>query len=156
MDPNHANLQLCLSLLKSHLYSKPSPTLSRITSDHMLSFSKNTSLLKAQFFLISKPYVVSLLPHDALVKFSFLFHSDFFMATFCLSFTRMVFFLCVPKLMCFHRATSRAITSCFSSSHIHHLVYEGALPPLQVTLTHFTMILVAAGLSSSTFYSTYS
>ena len=39
-----------------------------------------------------------------------------------------------------HRAASRAITSCLSSSPIPLLLTEAFLPPLRVTLTHFTLL----------------
>ena len=38
-----------------------------------------------------------------------------------------------------HRATSRAITGCLSSSPIPLLLTEASLPPLRVTLTRFTL-----------------
>ena len=38
-----------------------------------------------------------------------------------------------------HRAASRAITSCLSSSPIPLFLSEASLPPLRVTLTHFTL-----------------
>ena len=38
-----------------------------------------------------------------------------------------------------HRAASRAITGCLSSSPIPLLLTEASLPPLRVTLTHFTL-----------------
>ena len=40
----------------------------------------------------------------------------------------------------FHRAPSRAITGCFSSSPIPLLLYETSLPLIRVTLTHFTLL----------------
>ena len=42
------------------------------------------------------------------------------------------------KLERLHRAASRAITGCLSSSLIPLLLSEASLPPLRVTLTHFT------------------
>ena len=39
-----------------------------------------------------------------------------------------------------HRVASRAITGCLSSSSISLLLSEASLPPLQVTLTHFTLL----------------
>ena len=51
------------------------------------------------------------------------------------------FFLSVnnfTKLERLHQAASRAITGCFSSSPIPLLLSEASLPPLRVTLTHFT------------------
>ena len=39
-----------------------------------------------------------------------------------------------------HRAASRAITGCLSSSPIPLLPSEASLPPLRVTLTHFTLL----------------
>ena len=38
-----------------------------------------------------------------------------------------------------HRAASRIITGCLSSSYIP-LLSEASLPPLRVTLTHFTLL----------------
>ena len=46
----------------------------------------------------------------------------------------------ITKLERLHRAASRAITSCSSSSPIPLLLSEAALPPLRVTLTHFTLL----------------
>ena len=43
------------------------------------------------------------------------------------------------KLERLHRAASRAITGCLSSSPIPLLLSEVSLPPLRVTLTHFTL-----------------
>ena len=40
---------------------------------------------------------------------------------------------------CLHRAASRAITGCLSSSPIPLLLSKTSLPPLRVTLTHFTL-----------------
>ena len=43
------------------------------------------------------------------------------------------------KLDRLHGAASRAITGCLSSSPIPLLLTEASLPPLRVTLTHFTL-----------------
>ena len=45
----------------------------------------------------------------------------------------------LTKLKRLHRAASHAITGCLSSSPIPLLLSEASLPPLQVTLTHFTL-----------------
>ena len=44
------------------------------------------------------------------------------------------------KLERLHLAASRAITGCLSSSPIPLLFSEASLPPLRVTLTHFTLL----------------
>ena len=44
------------------------------------------------------------------------------------------------KLDRLHQAASRAITGCLSSSPILLLLTEASLPPLRVTLTHFTLL----------------
>ena len=44
------------------------------------------------------------------------------------------------KLERLHRAASRAITGCLSSSPILLLLAEASLSPLRVTLTHFTLL----------------
>ena len=45
----------------------------------------------------------------------------------------------VTKLERLHRAASLALTGCLSSSSIPLLLSEASLPPLRVTLTHFTL-----------------
>ena len=44
------------------------------------------------------------------------------------------------KLERLHRAASRAITGCLSSSPISLLLSKASRPPLRVTLTHFTLL----------------
>ena len=44
------------------------------------------------------------------------------------------------KLERLHRAASRAITGCLSFSPIPLLLTEASLPPLRVTMTHFTLL----------------
>ena len=46
----------------------------------------------------------------------------------------------ITKLERLHRAASRAITSCHSFSPILLLLCKASLPPLRVTLTHFTLL----------------
>ena len=46
----------------------------------------------------------------------------------------------ITKLEHLHRAASRAITGCLSSSPIALLLSEASLPPLRVILTHFTLL----------------
>ena len=46
----------------------------------------------------------------------------------------------ITKLERLHRAANRAITGCLSSSPIPLLFSEASLPPLRVTLTHFTRL----------------
>ena len=45
----------------------------------------------------------------------------------------------ITKLECLHRAASRAITDCLSSSPIPLFLFEASLPSPRVTLTHFTL-----------------
>ena len=45
----------------------------------------------------------------------------------------------IIKFERFHRAASRAITGCLSSSPIPILLSEASSSPLRVTLTHFTL-----------------
>ena len=46
----------------------------------------------------------------------------------------------ITELERLHRAATRAITGCLSSSPIPLLLIEASLPPLRVTLTHFTLL----------------
>ena len=58
----------------------------------------------------------------------------------------------ITKLERLHIAASRAITGCLSSSPIPLLLSEASLPPLQVTLTHFTLLSYERALRLPTFF----
>ena len=143
VDLHQANLQPNLLLLGSCLYSNPTPIFFGITFDRTLFFSKHVSSLKAKFFprlkalrrifasswgpskeslsLLYKSFLRSLLTYASPGWFPFLSATDF------------------TKLERLHRAASRAITGCLSFSPIPLLLSEASLPPLRVTLTHFTL-----------------
>ena len=54
------------------------------------------------------------------------------------------------KLKCLHRAASRVITGCLSSSPTPLLLSVASLPPLPVTLTHFTLLFYERALRLAT------
>ena len=56
------------------------------------------------------------------------------------------------KLERLHRAASRAITGCLSSSPIPLLLSEASLPPLRVTLILFTLLSYERALRLPTFF----
>ena len=113
-------------------------------STALSSFSKHVSSLKAKFFsrlkalrcisasswgpskeslsLLYKFFLRSLLTYASPGWFPFLSATNF------------------TKLERLHRAASRAITGCLSSSPIPLLLTEASLTPLRVTLTHFTLL----------------
>ena len=144
VDPRQANLQPNLLLLGSRPRFDPTPTFLGVTFDRTLSFSKHVSLLKAKFFprlkalccisasswgpskeslsVLYKSFLRSLLTYASPGWFSFLSVINF------------------TKLERLYRAASRAITGCLSSSPIPLLLAEASLPPLRVTLTHFTLL----------------
>ena len=144
VDPHQANLQLNPHLLGSGLRFNPTPTFLGVTFERTLSFSKHVSLLKAKFFpclkalrcisasswgpskeslsLLYKSFLRSLLTYASPGWFPFLSVTNF------------------TKLERLHRAASRAITGCLSSSPTPLLLSEASLPPLRVTLTHFTLL----------------
>ena len=144
MDPHQAHLLPNLLLLGSRLRFNRTPTFLGITFDRTLSFSKHVSSLKAKFFprlkalrcifasswgpskeslsVLYKPFLQPLLTYASPGWFPFLSVTN------------------ITKLKCFHRAASRAITGCLSSSPIPLLLSEASLPPLRVTLTHFTLL----------------
>ena len=121
----------------------PTPTFLGVTFDRTLSFSKHVSSLKAKFFprlkalgcisasswgpskeslsLLYKSFLRSLLTYASPGWFLFLSATN------------------STKLERLHRAASRAITGCLSSFPIPLLLTEASLPPLRVTLTHFTL-----------------
>ena len=143
VDPYQANLQPNLLLLSSRLRFNPAPTFFGVTFDRTLSFSKHVSSLKAKFFPRLKALRCISASSWGLSKESFsLLYKSFlrFFLTYAspgwfpfLSATNHI------KLERLHRAASRAITGCISSSPIPLLLSEASLPPLRVTLTHFTL-----------------
>ena len=122
----------------------PLSTFFEVTFDCTLSYSKHVSSLKAKFFpclkalrgitasswgpskeslsLLYKAFLRSLLTYASPGWFPFLSATN------------------STKLERLHRAASRAITGCLSSSPIPFLLSEAFLPPLRVTLTHFTLL----------------
>ena len=143
VDPHKANLQPNLLLLGSRLRFNPTPTFLGVTFDHTLNSSKHVCLLKAKFFPCLKalrcisasswgPFKESLsLLYKALVcPFSLMLHLDGFLFLSTTNFT---------KLERLHQAASHAIIACLLSSPIPLLLSEVSLPPLQVTLIHFTL-----------------
>ena len=143
VDPHQDNLQPNLLLLGSRLRFNPTPTFLGVTFDRTLSFSKHVSSLKAKFFprlkalrcisvsswgpskeslsVLYKSFLRSLLTYASPGWFPFLSATN------------------ITKLERLHRAASRAITGCLSSSPIPLLLTEASLPPLRVTLTQFTL-----------------
>ena len=142
MDPHQASLQPNLPLPGSRLRFNPTPTFLWVTFDRTLSFSKHVSSLKAKFFpclktlrcisasswdpskeslsLLYKSFLRSLLTYASPGWFPFLSATNF------------------TKLERFHRVASHAITGRLLFSPIL-LLSEASLPPLRVTLTHFTL-----------------
>ena len=143
MDPHQANLQPNLLLLGSRLRFNSTPTFLGVTFDRTLSFSRHVSSLKAKFFprlkalccisasswgpskeslsVLYKSFLRSLLTYASPGWFPFLSATN------------------TTKLERLHQAASRAITGCLSSTPIPLLLTEASLPPLRVTLTHFTL-----------------
>ena len=121
VDPHQANIQPYLLILNSRLHFNPTPTFLGVTFDRTLSFSKHASSLKAKFFPRLKVLCcISASSWGPLGSpslfcinlffgpFSHMLHSDGFLSK-GTNFT---------KLKRFHRAASRAITGCLSSSPI--------------------------------------
>ena len=156
MDPHQANLHPKLLLLGCRLCFNPTLTFFGVTFDRTLFFSKHVSFLKAKFFphlkalrcisasswgpskeslsLLYKSFLRSLLTYASPGWFSFLSATNF------------------TKLEHLHRVASHAITGCLSSSPIPLLFSEASLPPLRVTLTHFTFLSYEWALRLPTFF----
>ena len=143
VDPHQAHFQPNL-LLSFCLHFNPTPTFFGITFDRTLSFSKHVFLLKTKFFPRLKALrcisasswepskeSLSLLYKCFLQPFRTCASPGWFPFLSATNFT---------KLGRLHRAASRAITGCLSSSPIPLLLSEASLPPLRVTLTHFTLL----------------
>ena len=76
---------------------------------------------KESFYLLYKSFLRSLLTYASPWWFPFLSATN------------------ITKLERLHQAASRVITGCLSSSPIPLLLTKAFLPPLRVTLTHFTL-----------------
>ena len=143
VDPHQANLQPNLLLLGSRLRFNPTPTFLGVTFDRTLSFTKHVSSLKAKFFPRLKALCcISASTWGPSKEFLSLLYKAFFQSLLTYASPGWFPFLSttnLTKLKRLHRAASRAITGCLSSSSIPLLLTEASLPPLRVTLTHFTL-----------------
>ena len=143
VDPHQANLQPNLLLLGSRLRFNPTPTFLGVIFDRTLSFSKHVSLLKAKFFPRLKALCCISASSWGPSKESFsLLYKSFLRSVLTYASPGWFPFLSatnITKLERLHRAASRAIAGCLSSSPIPLLLTEASLPPLRVTLTHFTL-----------------
>ena len=169
VDPHQANLQPNLLLLGSRLRFNPTPTFLGVTFDRIISFSKHVSSLKAKFFPRLKALRrISASSWGPSKQSLSVLHKAFLLPLLTYASTIM---LSLPSLLCFHslltyasfgpfslvllfhRAASRVITSCLSSSPIPFLLSEASLPPIRVTLTHFTLSSYEQALCLPTFFS---
>ena len=144
VDPHQANLQPNLLLLGFRLRFNPTPTFLGVTFDRTLSLSKHVSSLKAKFFprLKALHCISAFSWGPSKESFSVLYKSFLRPLLTCASPGWFPFLSATnfTKLERLHRAASRAITGWLSSCPVPLLVFEASLPPLQVTLTHFTLL----------------
>ena len=135
--------QASLLLRGSHLHFNTTPTFLGVTYDRTLSFSKHVSSLKAKFFPRLKAlHCTSASSWGPSKESLFFLYKAFLRPLLTYASPGWFPFLSVTnftKLERLHRAASRAITGCLSSSPIPLLLSEASLPPLRVTLTHFTL-----------------
>ena len=143
VDPHQANLQPNLLLLGSCFRFNPTPTFLGVTFDRTLSFSKHISLVKAKIFPHLKALCcISALSWGPSKESLSLLYKSFLWPLLTYASPRWFPFLRITNitiLECLHRAASRAITGCLSSCPIPLLLSKASLPPLQVTLSHFTL-----------------
>ena len=141
VDSHQAHLQLNFLLFNSRLHFNPTPTFLGVTFDRTLSFSKHVSSLKAKFFPRHKALrCISASWGPSKESLSVLYKS-FLRPLFTYASTEWFPFLSATnftKLERLHRAPNRTITGCHWSSPIPLLLSKASLPPLRVTLTHFT------------------
>ena len=144
VDPHQANLQPNLLLLGSRIRFNPNLTSIGVTFDRNVSFSKHVSWLMAKFFPRLKALrCISASSWGPSKKSLSLLYKSFLRPLLIYASPGWFPFLSVAnftKLERLHRAASRIITGCFSSSPISLLLSETSLPLLRVTLTHFTLL----------------
>ena len=154
MDPHQANRQPNLLLLGSLLRFNPTPTFLGVTFDRTLSFTKHVSSLKAKFFPRLKALrCISAFSWGPSMESLSVLYKSFLRPFLTYASPRWFPFLSatnITKLERLHRAASRAITGCLSSSTIPLLLTEACIPPLRVTLTHFTLLSYERALSLPT------
>ena len=143
VDPHQANLHPNFLLLGSRLRFNPTPTFLGVTFDCTLSFSKHVSSLEAKFFPRFKALrCISASSWGPSKESLSVLYKSFLRPLLTYASHGWFPFLSVTnstKLERLHRASSRAITRCLSSSPIFLLLIEVSLPPLRFTLTHFTL-----------------
>ena len=143
VDPHQANLQPNFFLLGCRLRFNPSPIFLGVSFERILSFFKHVSSLKAKFVPRLKALrCISASSWGPSKEYLYLLYKAFLRPLFIYFSPGWFPFLSVTnftKLERLHRAASRAITGCLSSSPIPLLLSEASLPPLRVTLTHFTL-----------------
>ena len=134
VDPHQANLQPNLLLLGSRLRFNPALTLLGVTFDRTLSFFKHVSSLKAKFFPRLKALrCISATSRGPSKESLSLLYKFFLQLYLAYASPRWFSFLSATnftKLERLHRAASRAITGCLSSSPIPLLLFEASSPPL--------------------------
>ena len=144
VDPHQVNLQSNLLLLGFRLRSfNSTSTFLGVTFDRTLSFSKPCIFAQGRVFPTSQGLTLYLcFIMGAHLRSPSLFCTNLFFGPFptyalhgWFPFLSATNFTRLERL---HRAASRAITGCLSSSPIGLLLTEASLPPLRVTLTHFT------------------
>ena len=157
VDSHQVNLQPNLLLLGSRLRFNPTPTFLGVTFHRTLSFTKHVSSLKAKFFPRLKALrCVSASSWGPSKKSLSVLHKSFLRPLLTYASPGWFPFLSatnITKLERLHRAASRAITGCLSSSLIPLLLTEASLFPLRVTLTHFTLFSYERALRPPTSFS---
>ena len=143
VDPHQANLKSHFLLLGSRLRFNSTPNFSRGHLRPHSFFSKHVSSLKAKFFPRLKALrCISASSWDPTKESLSVLYQAFLQPLLTYASPGWFPFLSVTnitKLERLHRAASRAINGCLSSSPIPLPFSEASLPPLRITLTHFTL-----------------
>ena len=154
MDTHQANLKPHPLLFNSSLHFNSTLTFLGITFDRTLSFSKQVSSLKAKLFSRLKTLpCISASSWDPSKESLYLWYKTLIwplLAYACPGWFLFLSITKVTKLERLHRATSRAITGYPSSSFVPLLLSEASLPPLQVTLTRFSLSFYEGAFNLST------
>ena len=144
VDSHQANLQPNLLLIGSRLLFNPTPNFRGVTFDRTLSFSKHVSSLKAKFFPRLKALgCISASSWGSSKESLFVLYQSFLRLLLTYASPKWFPFLSVTSFTTnWNASTERPVAPSPAASRpplSHFFLSDASLPPLRVTLIHFSV-----------------